>query len=399
MKRIGILGGLFPNEIRKEIEANSIGPIQYAADALQWALVRGLDEIGVNLSLINLPYIGSYPIRYRQVLIKSFAFSHISGSKDFNVGFINLPFYKIISRYYSAKRYLKGWISSEEEIIVIYAIHTPFILAAIEAKKANPSLKICLVVPDLPEFMGGRETTISKFLKSIEKKILHNALKKIDGFVVLSKFMVEPLQIGNRPWICIEGIYSETDNISIRGKNTLKRSIFYSGTLAAEYGILDLLGAFEDFSNPDYELWICGDGNTKEEIINRSVKDKRIKFYGQLPREKVLILQRDATILVNPRTPEGEFTKYSFPSKTMEYLASGTPTIIHKLPGMPEEYFEHCFVTDSGDLKGLKEMIFYVSDKTDEELSTFGNRARTFILENKTAKQQGEKLISMLKTL
>ena len=63
----------------------------------------------------------------------------------------------------------------------------------------------------------------------------------------------------------------------------------------------------------------------------------RIEFLGMLPRTDVLELQSKATILVNPRQPVGDFTKYSFPSKTIEYMASGTPLLMYKLPGIPEE--------------------------------------------------------------
>lgn len=52
-------------------------------------------------------------------------------------------------------------------------------------------------------------------------------------------------------------------------------------------------------------------------------------------------MQQQATLLVNPRKGHEEYTKYSFPSKTMEYMASGTPTIMYKLPGLPIEYEEY----------------------------------------------------------
>lgn len=58
-----------------------------------------------------------------------------------------------------------------------------------------------------------------------------------------------------------------------------------------------------------------------------ATKDRRIQYLGSIPHDEILQLQRTASLLVNPRTPEGIYTKYSFPSKTMEYLASGTPTL------------------------------------------------------------------------
>ena len=50
-------------------------------------------------------------------------------------------------------------------------------------------------------------------------------------------------------------------------------------------------------------------------------------------------------------------SKYFFPSKMMDYLASGTPTISTKLKGIPEEYFNYCFTIENGDPKTLKNKI------------------------------------------
>ena len=41
---------------------------------------------------------------------------------------------------------------------------------------------------------------------------------------------------------------------------------------------------------------------------------------------------------MNPRSADAEYTKYSFPSKTIEYLATGVPVVMNRLPGIPEEY-------------------------------------------------------------
>lgn len=396
--RIGILGGLFPEEIRHDIEINSIGPIQYAADALQWGIVRGLDDHIKDITLINLPYIGSFPLNYKQLIIKSFPFSHRKNASDFNVGFSNLIIYKYLSRYVNSAKYLNSWVSDKKEFLIVYAIHTPFILAALKAKKKNPKLKICLVVPDLPEFMNDKKNIITKLFKYIEQKLLKHSLNKIDAFVLLSKHMREPLNIKDQPWICVEGIYHGAKT-PIPLKDESKRIILYSGTLAERYGILKLLNAFNSIAFNNYELWICGDGDAKEQIIKCSISDSRIKYLGQLPREQILAMQTNATVLVNPRTAEGEFTKYSFPSKTIEYLASGTPTILYKLPGIPDEYFNYCFVVNEKSENGLQEAIVLACEKSDSELSQIALKAQEFILSKKNAYQQTKRIINMLQKL
>jgi len=401
---ISFLCGLFPNEMRDSIERKSKGNIQYAADALQWSIVKGLDLYFDSIQLINLPYIGSYPFRYKDAYFKNFHFSHTKGADDINVGFNNITLYKFFSRYINAKKYLRIWSNNcqHNKLILIYAVHTPFIKAAIEIKEQYNNVKICLIVPDLPKFMCGNNNILYKIMRKYQDYLLKQYLNKIDAFVLLSKHMVEPLRIGSRPWICVEGIYDNkliTYNQSDKPLN--KKIILYSGMITSRYGILNLMDAFSMIEDENYSLWICGDGDgdAKDEIKRRMNSDSRIKYYGQVPREKVLSLQKQATVLINPRTSEGEFTKYSFPSKIMEYFASGTPTIMHRLPGIPEEYFNYCFVADREDAKGLYDTIKTACGMNQADLEDVGRKAQNFILENKNIKNQACKIFEMIKNL
>lgn len=398
MKKVIFLGGLFPKEIKKEIEVKSIGVVQYAADALQWAIVDGLSVHFDQFKIVNLPYIGSFPKRYKAIETKSFDFIHNKTADNKNVGFVNLPLYKLYSRYHNAKKTLNSVLQDDNEIILIYAIHTPFIKAAVDLKKKNPSLKICLIVPDLPEFMGGSDSFLFKILKNGEQILLDKILKKVDAFVLLTKYMHEPLHVGNRPWVRVEGIFNSSEAVHNEEKEHFK-TILYTGTLSKRYGILNLLEAFSMIKDENYRLWICGDGDAKNELNELAQKDKRICNFGQIARDEVLKLQKKATVLVNPRTSEGAFTKYSFPSKIMEYLASGTPCIMHNLSGIPEEYIEYCFISNNETPFGLYQTIVLVCGKSQLELDEFGQRAQNFILENKSPEKQCKKIYNMLKNL
>lgn len=398
-KKILFLCGLFPKEKIKEVEQFSKGVIQYAADALQWSFVNGMIANHLNIDVLTLPFIGSYPKRFKKLTIKPYNFFIKGINSGICPGFNNFTGYKLFSRYLSAKKEILNWAKSTEgeKIILIYAIHTPFIKAAVEAKKINSKIKICLIVPDLPEFMSHSSSLIRNTLKNLEGKLLENLLPQIDSFVVLTSFMVEKLKIQQKPWVCIEGIYNSSNELNFEEETKREnKTILYTGTLSSQYGILNLLNSFKEIEDPNYQLWICGEGNTRKIIEAQAERDKRIIYFGQISQEDVLKLQRRATVLINPRTSDGEFTKYSFPSKTMEYLASGRPVIIHKLPGIPEEYFEYCFWEEKETISGLKEKIVSICSMEEEKLAEFGKRARAFILENKNPKVQVEKMVKSL---
>lgn len=407
--KIALLFGLFPQCNYSEIVNNSKGVVQYAADALQKSFVEGLGSLNVDIEIVNLPYLGSYPLRYTRFYSPNGVFSYKTQKgniiKGRSLKFCNLTGFKMYSRYQRAKDGLTRWCEENEEhpkVVIIYAMHTPFLKACVEVKKKfYSSLKIVLIVPDLPEYMGGKNNLMLDVLRKKNRDILYSLSCDVDAFVLLSKYMINLLPVSNKRWTIVEGIFNniQDDAIVNTGKNTNLKYILYSGTLAKRYGVMNLIKAFSLLTDANIYLMICGAGDAEKEILNYSQKDKRIIFKGQLPRLEVLKLQKQSVLLVNPRTPEGEFTKYSFPSKTMEYLASGIPTLLYKLPGIPEEYYRYCFALESLSIQELANKMQEIVRMDSEILKDIGIKAREFIIENKTPTPQCLKIVELINML
>lgn len=393
--KINFIGGFFAEQKLKDYLKNSKGIFQFAADSFQKSIIIGLKENQISLSLFSVPFLPNFP-NYKYFFAKSSKNVSFRDITIVETSYLNLKFFDSFSKSYSLKNIFQKKIpNTESEVILIYGMFDYF-LSAIPSNRKN---KICLIVPDIPKMMGGDMTSwfTRLYLYLIEFNINRN-LHKIDCFVLISDFMKKKIPLENRPYIVIEGIYNDQNLIANQPKES-KITLFYSGTLAIRYGILDLMEAFNQIKNQNYVLWICGDGDGKEQVQKAADTDTRIKYFGQLPNEDVQILQRKATILVNPRKNDEEFTKYSFPSKTMEYLASGTPTIMYRLDGVPAEYYDYCFVPEEQSVKGLKDEIIAVAELTNQQREEFGQKARGFILKNKTPAVQTKKMIEMLKKI
>jgi glycosyltransferase involved in cell wall biosynthesis len=395
------LTGLFPPVSYDKIVADSKGCIQYAADALQKAIIHGLSYWIDDFQIINLPYVGSYPKRYKNKRILTYPFTISADGREvngYNVGFCNISGIKHFSRLRNSYRALSDLCDGSATIVLVYAITTPLLKACDKIKRKYPNTKIVLIVPDLPEYMSSNLSPVLRFLKSVNSWILNRLYRCVDGYVLLSKYMKDSLPINNKPWTVVEGIYNPIiTKIPCNEVNAEynERYILYTGTLARRYGVMRLVEAFARLKNPLIKLYICGDGDSKADIIRYSAMDPRIIYKGQIRREEALNLQRHATLLVNPRTPEGEFTKYSFPSKTMEYLASGVPTLLYRLPGIPEEYYEYCYSLTDLSIEALTNAIETIINKSESELCEMGLRAKTFIEENKNSYKQAQKIINL----
>lgn len=390
------ISSIYPPDREEEIRQNSKFGIDNASNNLQWAILTGLDFFYPSLRVISQPGIGTYPLKYKKLFLKKSIFAHKKGAVDYCLGFINVPLIKHVIKTIDLYKTLKKNINPNiETTIVIYAVHSPYLKAAIEAKRNNDKIKICQIVPDLPQYMSESRNPIYRFLKSIDAIVINKYIKKVDSFVLLSEYMTSALKVGKRPWTRVEGIFQQSDNIEYELKEEYK-TILYTGTLARRYGIINLLDAFDAIKDSNYRLWICGEGDSRNEIEKRKKSDARIKYFGQLRYNQILTLQKKATVLVNPRTSEGDFTKYSFPSKTMEYLASGTPCITYRLQGIPEEYFQYCFIVKNENIEGLKEMIIDVCEKDQLELNEIGRKASLFIQKNKNPIAQVKRISEMI---
>ena len=398
---ICFLGGVFPIQIKKEIEKHSKGCIQYAADALQKALIEGLAVHYNEISIVNLPFVSSFPKYYRRILIPKCkiwcGFRDKAIARGESLSYINVPLIKIISKEKKAYYALKKWgrNTKEQKIIVIYSIHSPLIKAAVRYKnKIDKTTRIILIVPDLPEFMNSRSGMLLKILKSIDGKRLQSLYDYIDGFVLLTEYMKEKLPVGSKPYTVIEGVF-QPSNTEVKSSQA-RKTIFYGGTLAKRYGIMNLVNAFIKIKRPDVILEICGAGDASEEICALMKQHGNISYVGQLPRDEVLQKQQSATLLVNPRTPEGEFTRYSFPSKTMEYLASGVPTLLYKLPGIPEEYYSYCYSLSELGVDALAAKIEEIVSLPEEDLIYMGKKAKAFVYKEKNPEVQCMKIVDLI---
>lgn len=403
---VALLFGILPENQYENIIRDSSGCVQFAADALQKSIIDGLTHHLSRFTIINLPFIGSWPKRYKSWL------SPPSFEKDFTVGkckyhlrshrFINIQGYKIFDRYLRAKSVLTDFcISHKEEIIlVIYSVHSPFVKAALDVKNRFGYLKIILIVPDLPEYMSSNSKGIYQWFRNYNRKELEKMYNRIDGFVFLTHYMHKRLAKRQQPYTIVEGIFNAGDE---KGSHITypanKKTILYSGTLARQYNVMNLVNAVTSLKRDDFVLEIYGNGDTRSEIEALAKVDSRIVYCGQITREKILNRQREAFLLVNPRTSAGEYTKYSFPSKTMEYLASGTPTLMYRLPGIPKEYYSYFYSPDKEDADSMAAKINEILDTPEDVLKDFGSRARYFILENKNPQAQCKKIIELIKQI
>ncbi len=390
-----MLSTLIPEEYREAFYNQTRNTMQDAASALQWNIYRGLcDNLGRDIALFNILPCDSFPQYYEYPFVKGFAFD----KNGKNLSFCNI---KLIRNYFkkiAVQRALKQWCRSVRgpKTLFVYTLSQPFLAAVSRLKKEFADLHICAIVADLPN-MSSLSSDKGKLMQLFIRKKSQSAyslLSCVDSFVLLTKQMAQYMQI-TQPFCIMEGIAPEqTDEPEV--SHSKVKTILYTGTLHRKFGVLHLVEAFEKIADEDISLMICGMGDSEEEIRAAAERDERILFKGQMKREQVLRLQKQATVLVNPRLNNEEFTKYSFPSKTMEYLASGIPVVAYKLDGMPDEYDPYITYPADDSAEALAQTLLKVCRLSDKKRGQMGKTARAFVCEQKNRLMQTKKILEFV---
>ena len=246
------------------------------------------------------------------------------------------------------------------------------------------------IVTDLPDMLGG---------SSFSKKLANFVIRHCTGYVLLTEAMNDYLNKEGKPYVILEGHSDITmgKRVPALEKKTSPRVCFYAGGVSKQYGLGNLVEGFRKADLENAQLHIYGPGDYVEELQAIAAEDPRIFYGGMLLNSEIVDKEMEATLLVNPRPTDEEYVKYSFPSKTMEYMASGTPVLTTVLPGMPKEYYPYVYLLEDESADGIAAKLREVLSNSDASLFKKGCEARNFVLNQKNNVIQAKKILEMLR--
>lgn len=317
---------------------------------------------------------------------------------------LNLPVLKqiclAISFFFNTLSWLLKNKNEDEKLILIDAAYVTVIPGVVLVAQILRCKKIGIFA-DIYEYMGDvvNDQTKRKTLAKIIRKLVSKSYANLDGFVVITEQANSVVNKKGKPYMVLEGLVDikEIDfeeSFSFQEKSP--RVIMYAGALREQYGLKALVDGFIAVPGEDLRLEIYGDGDYVPEIIKAAQIDGRIKYLGRVDNKEVVEKERQATLLVNPRPVNEEFTLYSFPSKNMEYMVSGTPVLTTRLPGMPKEYYNYVYTIDGEGTEAVTEALKKMLEKPQEELFKKGEAARQFVLNKKNNVLQAERIKRLL---
>lgn len=255
--------------------------------------------------------------------------------------------------------------------------------------------KVYTIVPDLPDHATSAAFTGHGFLKrifgafvSVSKKLN----KKFDGYICFAEPQMAYLN-RERPHIVMEGFMDTSLMDAIAPADPHPNRVMYAGGLMYRYGIRELVDGFIAADIPDAELYIYGEGEAKEYVMGKETSG--VYYGGCLSREQVIAQEKSAFLLVNPRPTKDEYSKCSFPSKLMEYMASGTPVLTSRLGCIGEEYFDKMNFFDDITVDAVADALRYCFAHR-EPMYARAKQAAAYIRDYKNVNYQAGKIVKFI---
>lgn len=329
----------------------------------------------------------------------------IGGIEYIYLAFIQIPFLRQMLLRLNAKKVLRKCLENHQDTFVICDVLNRSIAGAALSVCKKRKIPVCGIVTDVPGHSADARRKTYSWAKRLFIQVCgllsKDDEKKYDSYLFLTENMNDVINDRNKPFIVIEG---QCDIGMCTAQNTLDakeqpKVMMYAGGIHREFGIERFVKAFCSLNRTDWILRIYGDGNYSDELKEVVKKYTNIEYCGVKPNKEIVEKQLKASLLVNPRITDAEYVKYSFPSKTMECMASGTPLLTTKLPAMPKDYYDYVYFIPDESEAGMKATLQEVLDLPDEVMYEKGRKAQTFILETRNNNIQAKKFVDFLQTV
>lgn len=305
---------------------------------------------------------------------------------------VNIPFVKQLWSAMAGFIEIGRWVGrnrkERDRAIVGYNLNSFLGVAATLASAVWKTDFIYLFTD--PPYSNTRKGPVWKAAYRINAAMVRYAVGRSAGIAAVNAGAVQAYAPG-KPYCIVEG---GVEPGAGNGTQTAQeaKTIVYTGGLSPHNGLENLIDGFMLTQDPAYRLKIYGKGVLEQGLKQRAAPDGRIEFPGYLSTQDITGVQQRAAVLANPRPSILEINRTTFPSKLMEYLASGRPVLTTRLPGIPPEYEPYlAFVADESP-HGFADAIDRLLGMGDDALARVGDAGRKFVLENKNWDRQAARL-------
>lgn len=358
-----------------------------------WSLARSL-AVNNDVFLVSSAPIQNYPL-VKKIFINGGKFEEDS-LRGYLIPFINVILLKQFFRLFFGFFVLMYLcLFQKPKFILVHGLHTPYLILINIFKLF--SIKTAIILTDPAGVELNTDSLLSKYLKRIDTFIVRFFIKRADFLIALAPSLIKKYNKDSINLVfpgILNSIFDHKLNsykkIIIKN-NTFK--IVYAGGLHEIYGIKNLVNAILSF-NPDINIKMIffGRGDQLEYIKKCSISDSRVEYGGFLNNDELIPQLLEADLLINPRPTLLDLANLSFPSKLIEYLATGVPVLTTRISSIPKDLKDFFYYIDDESEFGIQESIIAVMAVNHKERALKASLAKQFIQENLSENAIGQKI-------
>ncbi len=390
------VGCVVPDEPRFRTPAFSRAGVMFQLNVLD-----SLTRVGVSICrAVSFKPVPSFP-RGRPLWVARETAVTASGIELRLLPFVNLTPLKQLSLGLGVGWEILKWSlahrTGKHRVVISYNLSVPPGLCTYVASR----LARVKVVAFLSDIDVPGQTVPATLLRRFDYRLHRLLIPRLDGRVVVADSIAETFAKGKSYLRAEGGVGAEMLDRMQRSraappKESGRIRIVLAGRLDETNGVKLMLDASELLLGDRYEFWIAGSGPLSELVAEAAGRDPRIVYAGFLPLDELYSLYLSADVLVNARITQDLNTRFFFPSKLLEFMATGIP-VISTCSGHIETDFGHAlFLLREETPQALASLIERVSTLPHDIRVGVGKVARDCILATKTWTVQGQRIADYL---
>lgn len=314
---------------------------------------------------------------------------------------LNLKVIKNLFWAFQLKRIIKRWTKEEKNSsknVLVYNIYTPPISKLYKICKKR-SAKLFAILYDLGVPVASLNLSwISRLGFKAMEKVAYKYLPLLDGRIIINEKMIEKYAPG-KDYVLIDGgvnnqVISRLFPL-VEKENGERLILTLAGWLWEENGTKLLLNCMEENPDLEVEVYFAGNGQDVELIERNAEYDGRIHYAGMLDPDALFKLYEKSDVLLNLRVAEEDNTQ--FPSKLLEYMATGKHVISTSIAHAERDYGEYITVLPESTPKALARVIRQILKTDSKILKERGEKARKFMLENRNWETRTKEIVDYIK--
>jgi len=391
---------LFPDKLENSILDQPIPPIQTQRFGL--ALLDSIYQgFCAKIEVFSVASLLDFPIS--KFLIAPMAKWKIFDSiPSTMIPFINLFGLKHLTRFIGTFVFVSLWSLrnfKKDRLIIMHGVQSCKIWGVVFGQFIAPAITISYITDNLGLSLDG-EGAIKQNVRLVDVRLMKAGLQRISGIITMTPYPAENLAPG-KPSLIINSILNASvfETVSQTSERDDVFTIAYAGGLYHDYGIELLLQAFALTDHPDWRLVIAGSGDLEDCVKEAAKQDSRIEYLGFLNTTDMANLYHTVDVLVNPRLLSSEIAQMAFPSKIVEYLATGKPVVSTDLPTFDEDFRNHLVIARSDTPEELARCFKDVATWEADIREQWQINTKIFLEENLSPGIQGAKIHRFVQSL